>query len=1310
MEKPLIPRHAIGNDTGKMAWILAVLLAVFLFSEKTTSAEPGAKSAATETAAAPEGQAFAGSIEPCTMVLPASLRASLRPEMAAGTINLSEQLAISTIFTEDFEGGWPGVWTVSGDPTWGADDFKPCGGAMSLWCAKGGSLGRDPATSDYADSMEAWAIYGPFDLTDTTSGGVTFNYWSDTAFGYDYFEYGLSDNGTTFASLHQTGQTGSSYGWVQAELDYDNIPGQPTFCGKPQVWLGFRFHSDSSGADQGTFIDNLRIRNSSMDLVALDVYPGDASGNEFPTSHTINPGDTIYLCFKYWCDGEGWAPEFWNEIWLDGQRKAYLGQVTSGGVTRVIRCSWTAELGDHTVEGRLDVGDTYGRRLNEANETNNIRTESPCFTVSLPGPNIRVTPTALNFTVASVQTTPSFDNVGTKVVAVSNRDFASAERLPDGRILVWVAPTLKADLTALETAISVAGGKVLSLAPEGKLLVALAAGQAQSLAADGGVASIQPYVVQDLGGDPNAGHPPGMGERPPTPEEEEYIRNVYTQVHRVGANTLSVQRAKLQGMDAAPAAADNTLSQYFPPVRSQGNQNSCTCWSSGYYYNTYAQARDENLLVSTGDNNNICSPAFMYPLVNGGTNTGVNTAVVVARLTNVGCCSWALKPYVEGDWTSWPSEAAWIDALKRRTVSAHNFDLTTDTGLAALKQHLANGNIAVTRTTIYGNWWPTFHNNEGRGIQNGVLFSHTGETSEGGHAMTVVGYNDNRSYFDGTTTRTGALLIANSWGTAWGTYNSTGGGSKGFMWVSYDYVKAVNDCFDVAYYNDDRDNYRPRLYAAAGLNHAKRGFVAHWGGVGSVSAPAWSSYMAINQDGGTTLPIQDAKRVVVDLTEGIPSITNFTSISLFVNYWVAAAAGANGTITSAQFYHDFDGDGTFVDISSTNPTVTVTPGHTGSARVHFSAFSNSKTFFICNDGNMDLNVTDVTARDGDPWLNWSPRAPMTIGPGSSRAITVTVDLGKAAPGLNDERLIVFSNDPDENPYPDALFVTLQSSQISYTLTVTSAGNGRAKVNGMLRTLPWSAQLASSATIHLEAVPTTGWTFHHWSGDLTGTSNPAYIRMTGNKTVTANFTDLVAPSAPGIPRDAGDWTSTTVRFDWVAATDTGSGIASYDLQVGTAPGGSNVFNANVGNVPTKTVLGTHGQRLYARVRARDRAGNMGPWSGNSNGITVDGIAPRLTYAKSLDRSTLLVTFSEDMKNGDQAANYLCTGGVRVFAATRLSNRQFRLTTTDQGTSGTCTLMISENLKDRAGNSVDAAFSMRMFGRGGTTDATSWPHYR
>ncbi|UCF12932.1 MAG: hypothetical protein JSW06_01410, partial [Thermoplasmatales archaeon] len=78
-------------------------------------------------------------------------------------------------------------------------------------------------------------------------------------------------------------------------------------------------------------------------------------------------------------------------------------------------------------------------------------------------------------------------------------------------------------------------------------------------------------------------------------------------------------------------------------------------------------------------------------------------------------------------------------------------------------------------------------------------------------------------------------------------------------------------------------------------------------------------------------------------------------------------------------------------------------------------------------------------------------------------------------------------------------VTAHFTQDQYTLTVSVVGSGSVNLN------PPGGIYPSGTVVTLTAVPAAGWTFSHWSGDLSGSSNPETITMNGNKVVTAHFT-------------------------------------------------------------------------------------------------------------------------------------------------------------------------------------------------------------
>lgn len=81
---------------------------------------------------------------------------------------------------------------------------------------------------------------------------------------------------------------------------------------------------------------------------------------------------------------------------------------------------------------------------------------------------------------------------------------------------------------------------------------------------------------------------------------------------------------------------------------------------------------------------------------------------------------------------------------------------------------------------------------------------------------------------------------------------------------------------------------------------------------------------------------------------------------------------------------------------------------------------NTQSFTIHNDGTTDLNITNMALDQSGAWIGWTPAAPFTIGPGEERQVDVSVDfnLAPATPAVR--RLLIYSSDADESPYPNGV--------------------------------------------------------------------------------------------------------------------------------------------------------------------------------------------------------------------------------------------------------------------------------------------------
>ncbi|MGD8452802.1 MAG: hypothetical protein PVJ57_13365 [Phycisphaerae bacterium] len=420
-----------------------------------------------------------------------------------------------------------------------------------------------------------------------------------------------------------------------------------------------------------------------------------------------------------------------------------------------------------------------------------------------------------------------------------------------------------------------------------------------------------------------------------------------------------------------PPATDNSTLMYFPPIGHQ-EIGDCTCWSSCYYYNTYTQARDHGLDASTGNSEVICSPRFLFALIAQGAAGAECTEHAMARLSDIGCAPASLHP-MSTWYAQWPTEQAWIGALRNRTGTLHQVRADDLAGLEEVKQHIADGGCAVTRALFHGNYVSYGATATGSGINNRVMYAGVGGNYLR-HSLCICGYDDERPYYDYRDGQLyhGAFLIANSEGPDWGWYNSTDTGTKGFIWIAYnmflegqfglydnDDNPYTDPCYDnpeypEIYYHDDRPDYQPVLYGVAGINHNARNLLTFSGGIGQPGAPEFIGPEAIERTELGDISINDSRRVAVDLTDGIPFMPPGESSNVFVSLSLAAEAAAPATITSVDFCYDFNHDGVYTTVpGEMQGPVTVEPGATRyvSATIAVPAAADF-------DADFDVDVAD----------------------------------------------------------------------------------------------------------------------------------------------------------------------------------------------------------------------------------------------------------------------------------------------------------------------------------------------------------------
>lgn len=236
---------------------------------------------------------------------------------------------------------------------------------------------------------------------------------------------------------------------------------------------------------------------------------------------------------------------------------------------------------------------------------------------------------------------------------------------------------------------------------------------------------------------------------------------------------------------ALPTAVDNSKLSAFPPIGAQ-SVNNCVGWAMGYYQQSHNLALTLGHVNNTTDQTTKCSPKFIYNMINGGVDNGAYFSHAFSMLQKHGCVNNASFPE-NSEYRSWNlNPDQWQAALSGRTnpVQYVNY-VDTQTGLDQLKQLLTNGYVLTFGTYINSWQYSTIKG----GTLSGLKAMHWMNGTDGGHAMTIVGYDDsqwvdinNNGVQD--SGEMGVLKIANSWGTSWG--------HSGFMYVAYDSLKATS--------------------------------------------------------------------------------------------------------------------------------------------------------------------------------------------------------------------------------------------------------------------------------------------------------------------------------------------------------------------------------------------------------------------------------------------------------------------------------------------------------------------------------------
>lgn len=210
-----------------------------------------------------------------------------------------------------------------------------------------------------------------------------------------------------------------------------------------------------------------------------------------------------------------------------------------------------------------------------------------------------------------------------------------------------------------------------------------------------------------------------------------------------------------------------------PPVYDQGQLGSCTA-------NAIAGAFEFDL-IKEGHKDFIPSRLFIYyneRFIEHSvtTDSGASLRDGMKTINTDGVCDELIWPYNIHKFTIKPSEEAYNDASKNKSIEYYSIEPV----VAEVKQAIADG-----FPVIFGFSVPqSFESMEM--AQTGIMnMPHLLEPNIGGHAVLACGYDDNMEH-NGLK---GFILVRNSWGTTWG--------QKGYFWMPYAFFnnKHCDDCW-----------------------------------------------------------------------------------------------------------------------------------------------------------------------------------------------------------------------------------------------------------------------------------------------------------------------------------------------------------------------------------------------------------------------------------------------------------------------------------------------------------------------------------
>jgi hypothetical protein len=204
------------------------------------------------------------------------------------------QAAATTIFTETFEGAWPGSWYVgdwdstNGYDYWGDSSVRCYTGSWSGWC----NDYPTPTATSYDDYMHAYMYRNVGSLSSYSTVYLSYYYWLQCETNYDYLQVMYYSGGTWYYIDIHTGNLGNTW--------YPRTVAIPTTA----TSVGFFFHSDYSVSSlMGAYVDAVTLYGYGYPNNLAHKYDLDMQAYMY-RYYSLSAYSSATLNYYYWLNSE----------------------------------------------------------------------------------------------------------------------------------------------------------------------------------------------------------------------------------------------------------------------------------------------------------------------------------------------------------------------------------------------------------------------------------------------------------------------------------------------------------------------------------------------------------------------------------------------------------------------------------------------------------------------------------------------------------------------------------------------------------------------------------------------------------------------------------------------------------------------------------------------------------------------------------------------------------------------------------------------------------------------------------------------